>query len=361
MAVPRPIGLWLMNRVANGDASAEEIQKAKDYAESKQQDFSEGAAMQVKRDILQSLFPENIDLIQHAIHDVRFRMEAYKFVNVLCFYRVDIKDGQGTCCCDCEGLYGLAKENELKKIKRVEDVSKLSSNEVQKLAYNLCEKNHVLNPYQYHIIQLPPMNMNTYGDIVVVVKDESAFRDRIEEAVRNAGGQVVMGNVSYHDMVDRLDPATMKKHSVSVICLSNNSTAVFNANEILKNRDDVIHYGCLDKYRPYAHQKEWRVCWLPDVHNEEGKVLHCGRMDDILEFIPATEIRKYLVSKYKGYIPGVIQEIDGPHNSVGYRRFMNAVENIDGMATILCEREMLYTHGYNNYVYRGKEIDPNVI
>lgn len=43
-------------RLANRDASAEEIQKAKDYAESKQQDFSEGAAMQVKRDILQSLF-----------------------------------------------------------------------------------------------------------------------------------------------------------------------------------------------------------------------------------------------------------------------------------------------------------------
>lgn len=269
-------------RYEAGEVSQEEIRQAIAYAKSRQQDFSEGAAMQVKKDIMKGLAGD--DFAKNIIHDVRFRIHAYSYVNLLCFYRVDCLE---------------------------------------------------------HVVQLPPSDMDTFGDAVVVIKDEAAFVDRVIEAVRKQGGDVIAGNIVYHEMKDRLEPAAIGRHHFSfVLRAKDGNTAIFNVKEVLKDRDDIIHLGCLDKYTPYSFQKEWRVCWLPKEYNTEAETLHCGSLDDIIDIIPTKDIRSYLLKKYRGSIPGEIINPSiarGVKGTMSYKQFMRRIEDIDGMSTVLCE------------------------
>lgn len=344
--------------VESGKVTAEDIKKAEEYYNSKQQDISEGAALQVKRDVLKDIV--DAEVYPHIIHDVRFRVYAYCYVNLLCFYRVDAIDGAGygpitTFPIDDENVYSLAKDKGIRVPGRFEDFQKISSEEAYNIAKRISEKNNALSSNQYHIVQLPPRSMDTFGDAVIVIKDQDEFVRRVIAAVERQGGDVITGNVRYHDMMDRIDPGTMMKNSVSIIMEKtvddtsatagsipglDKSTAVVNIHEILKGRDDVIHLGSLDKYYPYIKQKEWRICWLSEVHDTKPKYLHCGRLDDIIEVVPTKDIRKYLLRKYPGYIPGITERLNEPYESKGtvsYKAFKDTVENIDGLSTVLFE------------------------
>ncbi len=54
------------------------------------QDFSEGVIAQIPRLSISDVFGELKDYI---IHDIRFRLSAYKYCNLLCFFRIDAEDG----------------------------------------------------------------------------------------------------------------------------------------------------------------------------------------------------------------------------------------------------------------------------
>lgn len=225
-------------------------------------------------------------------------------------------------------------------------------------------KNCLIGLDQCHLIQLPPLFMNTYGDMVVVVKDTEKFMERVISAVHCQGGILVMGNVSYHNMVDRMDGCTVfNKESMSIAMSCDGSNSDFNANNILEGRNDVIHYGCLDKYSPFKKQKEWRICWLPERRDTDAKILHCGPMDDIFEFVPTSQIRRHLMKKYSGFIPGIIESIDGEYEcegTVSYREFMDTVEKIDGSTTMIVEVEKPANMAPYNFIYGGREIDPKI-
>lgn len=78
---------------------------------------------------------------------------------------------------------------------------------------------------------------------------------------------------------------------------------------MLDGIDNIYWRGCLDKYDRFASQKEWRVCWLPTERNFDAKILHVGSLDDIVDIVATKDIRRYLLNKYSGYVPGLISNV----------------------------------------------------
>ena len=70
--------------------SAAEYQDALAKREILQDDFSEGIGKQIPSNKV-PLFISS-DFKGHIVHDVRYRIEAYGYCNLLCFYRVDYED-----------------------------------------------------------------------------------------------------------------------------------------------------------------------------------------------------------------------------------------------------------------------------
>lgn len=320
------------------EPTPDEVKEILSGVHDSRQDFSEGVAAQVPRDKVAHLFNDNIG--NHIIHDVRFRLNAYKYCNLLCFFRIDAEDGE----------YGyLDEDNAALILKRngknitADELKRTNTLEVKRLMESVIKKNHLLSGNKAHMIQLPDLSMDAFGDMVVVIKNEEEFKRRVLAAVRKCGGHCIMGDIRYHQLVDRVDPSTMNRHSVSLI--ATNSTpdsgndwfeedlklkGAFDIS-LLEGIDGVYWRGCLDKYAIYGGQKEWRICWLPDIKDFEAKILSVGRLDDIIELVKTEAIREYLLDKYKGYIPGVIQNSRrSEFGTMRYKEFKEMMKGIDG-------------------------------
>ena len=104
---------------------------------------------------------------------------------------------------------------------------------------------------------------------------------------------------------------------------------------------------------------------MPEEHNTEAKILHCGSLEDIIDAVEAKNIRQYLLKKYAGYLPGVIERLEGDKRckgTISYRGFMDKVEHIDGMGQLIFEAKLAKPlDRWHNAVYGGKELDPSVI
>ena len=115
---------------------------------------------------------------------------------------------------------------------------------------------------------------------------------------------------------------------------SQNITSV----SMLDGMEDIYWRGCLDKYDRFAKQKEWRVCWLPSELNYEAKILHVGSLEDIIDIVPTKDIRRYLLKKYSGYVPGIItnnrRTIAGTES---YGAFKTRMRDIDGTGEFVVE------------------------
>ncbi len=270
----------------------------------KQQDFSEGVATQLPHDVLEKVVPESF--ANRLIHDARFRLEAYGYCNLLCFFRIDAIDTFDAVSIDTR-YTGLVKFNP------------------------------VLNSKMNHVFQVPDDTMMSFGDTVVIIKDEEKFVERVLAAVSKAGGECVIGDVQYHPMIDRLDPSAMNKHHISLITDEGDShKGLFDMKALCGKQEDAIIYGSLDKYDIYAEQKEWRVCWLPKVKNKEPKILHVGDMHDIIEIIPTADLLSKLQRIFPGYHFGLISEIRKRCvGTLSYREFRHKVEAIDGKCRLI--------------------------
>ena len=307
------------------------------------QDFSEGVIAQIPRDKVPIL---SGDFQNHVIHDVRFRLNAYKYCNLLCFFRIDAIDGEKGLL-DEDNLSFLLKDFGIKIT--AEEIRSLNNRqEVHKLVDLVIENNPVLSVNQIHMIQLPSLEMNRFGDCVIVIKNEEEFKRRVIAAVEREGEHCILGDVRYHDLVDRVDPGTMSRNSVTLISseghniesdnmpwLSGNGT--FNMS-ILDGVDDIIWRGCLDKYSRYAAQREWRICWLPREHNYEAKTLSVGSLEDIIDVVDAKDIRRYLLKMYRGYTPGIIDTIRrDTAGTTSYKAFKERMKEIDGTGDFIFE------------------------
>lgn len=286
----------------------------------RQQDISEGVAMQLPHDVLDKILAGAFE--GYVIHDARFRIEAYGYCNLLCFYRIDAIDTTDTITIDPRYT-------------------------------NLVRFNPVLNNRMNHVVQIPDSDMNSFGDTVIIIKDENKFTERVLAAIRKVGGECVVGDVRYHPIKDRLDPSTLNKPHMTIM-----PDALFDMKLLSDGRDNIISYGSLDKYDVYAKQKEWRICWLPDIRNHEPQYLHVGDMSDTIEIMPTSELISKLQSIFPGYFLGYVKETRNRCiGTLSYKEFKGKVESIDGkcrpMFEIGQQFPLLATH-YKLLLYNWK-------
>ncbi|ORU01405.1 hypothetical protein D081_0224 [Anaerovibrio sp. JC8] len=307
-----------------------------------QQDFSEGVAAQIPRNYIADYFGS---IKTHIIHDVRFRLSAYKYCNLLCFFRIDAESYD---------KYGLLDEDNISYILNAQgenvsaaSIKNMGIGEVKQFIKRVSKVNHLLSSNKIHLVQLPSVDMDNFGDIVIVIKDQQEFEHRVISAVKRTGGHVLLGDIRYHPMLDRVDPNTLNQHSITMI----SSKAVGEADNAMSFTDDgsfhisildgikdIYWRGCFDKYDRFAHQKEWRVCWLPNERNYKSKILSVGPLEDIIDIVATKDIREYLLNKFKGYIPGIVpndrQQITGTNS---YNAFKEYVKMIDGLGEFVVE------------------------
>ncbi len=285
--------------------------------------------------MLDKISPE---MNKYAIHDARFRIEAYGYCNLLCFFRVDADEIVGDVPLDADNIALLAKERGIDGISSYQDIINLPMQEKANIAKAVSEPNSLLNPYRGHIVQLPSETMDGFGDIVIVIKDEEQFIKRVLEAVRYQGGECITGDVRYYKIQDRINPQITMKNHPSLTLISDRESGLFDMKKILEDSKQIITYGSLDKYERFSDQKEWRICWLPKEHNHEGKILHIGEISDIVDIVDSKDIRRYLLKRYSGYLPGIVSERRRNFKgTVGYKKFKDTVEKIDGKCRIIFE------------------------
>lgn len=320
-----------------GRVTVADYERAKRFLEMRQDDMQEGVFAQIPCNKL----PKSIwDVLQdHILHDARFRIEAYGYCKLLCFYRVDYEDYWDYALIDEDNLVEIA--NKKGKCVTVDEVRR-SSDFAKQLIKEVLPVNHLLSPHQCHIVQLPNKNMDDYGDMVVLIKDEEEFTHRVIEAVKKQGGDCVIGDVRYQLLKDRAfkRPVGERPH-VTVISDGVNgdiNDGLFHISELINEESKNIHYGCLDKYDYFKQQKEWRICWLPMEYNRDRKTLEVGNLEDIIELIPTTDIRERLINLYPGYVPGFVKtERRCVSGTLAYHQFMQKVESIDGLCRVIME------------------------
>lgn len=308
------------------------LEKMRENPQNAQQDYGEGIASQIphnKFNKFKELLPP--DLASNIIHDVRFRIQAYGYCNLLCFYRVDTICTNNPVALDEDNLAYIANQKGLD----------LTGNEIRQMPYStvislikqIIPKNPIVSPKMNTFIHLPDKNMDEFGDMVVIIKNEAEFVKRVIAAVKSEGGKCVIGNVQYHKMQDRTEPDKFGKRNHLTLILEGLSMNI--DSEFI---DDVqaISYGCLDKYDRFKNQKEWRICWLPHTKNLEGKILNVGKLDDIIELVPRETIKRKLLEMYFGHIPGFIDvNIKYSTGTTSYEQFKEIIENIDKKCQII--------------------------
>ena len=166
--------------------------------------------------------------------------------------------------------------------------------------------------------------------------------------MKQLGDHCIMGDIRYHELEDRVDPSTLGKHCVSLVSSGYGDNKELSKKWFLENGTvdvsmldgikDIYWRGCLDKYDRFAKQKEWRVCWLPSELNYEAKILHVGSLENIIDIVPTKDIRRYLLKKYSGYVPGIItnnrRTIAGTES---YGAFKTRMRDIDGTGEFVME------------------------
>ena len=322
------------------------IEDAIERRNKKQMDISEGVIAQIRRDKVPYLAAS---FNGHIVHDVRFRLSAYKYCNTLCFTRVDAEDG--TCGYLDEENAALVLNGKGIKI-TAEQLRKMLPAAAQSLIKSVIPVNCQLARNKTHLVQLPSPSMDAFGDMVVVIRDEKEFVKRLLAAVKRKGGHCVMGDVRYHKFEDRVDPNTMNRHSVTVITSQSDEKANLQDKswirqdgfysisllEGLKVPGEVYRRGCLDKYEIFSNQREWRICWLPDSRNYEPKILSVGSLEDIVDFVKTEDIRTYFLEKYKGYLPGIVAGRKNAFSGTdSYEEFNEYMKNIDGLGDFIID------------------------
>lgn len=247
---------------------------------SEQKDMFEGVCA-VTRNEKNTLFP--IALISTMSTDLRFRIEAYKYCNLLCLYRVERDDVN-------------------------------------------------------HIMQEIPARMNKFGDSVLVIKNHREFIKRVKDGVIKKGGIYCMGDVHYH----RITSEKRRPGVYYQTAESKDNDGTFPLETIDQFGEIKGRYGCLDKYIEYSNQKEWRVCYLPTVYDTEDTRLSVGDLRDIVDVYPSTEVREELLTygidalNPKEYVYGTVDRAgeicDG---IVTYDEFKEAAEKIDGKCRMI--------------------------
>ncbi len=222
-----------------------------------------------------------VDFQQIVSGDLMFRLEAYRYCNLYCFYRVDISDDM------------------------------------------------VWNPQtasvfpDTRIIRLPDKEMKQFGNYVGVIKKEEEFLKRVLHAVET-NWLCVAGDVRYRKRVGAREPL---KHSMEM-----GTKELYPAAHWMRNgANRTSSKDCFDKTLSYEQQKEWRICLFRNQKDDQPYILEVGDLSDIVEIVSADTIRQYLMNLYAPCIPGeVLPQRNAFTGNVTRQQFKEKLYDFDG-------------------------------
>ena len=185
---------------------------------------------------------------EHLLTDPIYRAKGFGYCNVLCFYRLDYQ--------------------------------------------SFLTAGHKIITYD------TSSAMNSFGQYVVIIKDEQELIRRISKKVEKEKFKFICGNVNYKHL--RNEEILKRTHHIVI-----KSGVEINLEEI---KDNIINqWDCFDKDYIYAYQNEWRVALYRGAKSTEAFTLKVGNLRDICEWVHISDLNKYLERMLKSKIkPGAV-------------------------------------------------------
>lgn len=184
--------------------------------------------------------------------DVMFRLDAYRYCNLYCFYRVDIdENGIGS-------PFGMSSMVPVKAIK------------------------------------LPGNEMTEFGDTVAIIKNEDEFMKRVINALEK-DWMCVAGDVRYHKIEGSKDGTGGNTYW--------QTEKLFPAPMFRRGNGRTTTKDCFNKTMFYAGQREWRICLFRNMKDDKAYTLKVGDLSDIAELVPVSQIQNKLLDMYKPCLP----------------------------------------------------------
>jgi hypothetical protein len=237
-----------------------------------QRDFFEGIGCTISREAFAGFDPQFLEVL---CLDPAFRFDAYKYCNICSFCRVDIDN-------------------------------------------------------KTNVIQLPSPAVNKFGSYVVIIHDEQQFLNRVNREIsKHSSWRYLCGDVRY---TARTDPKTQKAfsgHSIDLLTYD-----MFHIRELISENDmsKTRSRDCFSKTMRYAEQIEWRICLLRYPYTEEQYCLEVENLSDIVTIVKTVDLRMWLMSNYKYYMLGKVEEQFQPfYGNISRRELNRVITNIDGM------------------------------
>lgn len=241
-----------------------------------QRDIFEGVGETIDK---KKLLP--IHFRQLADGDLMFQLDAYRYCNLLCFYRVDIENGVAP--------------------------------------------DHILKPFSRpnsKTIHLPPKSMDSFGTVVAIIKDEQELLRRILRAIQ-ADWLCIAGDVRYHQPVGQRSGFG---NGLIWQAVNECDAATYAQPKLVSSRKD-----CFNKLSHYASQREWRICLFRNQKIADKYTLNVGDLSDIVELVPNTHIQTRLMEMYWPAVPGdVAPQLSGFKGNIKRADFKEKMYGFDG-------------------------------
>lgn len=241
-----------------------------------QKDMFEGISDTIKKDGI------GLPIVWEQIvsGDLMFRLEAYRYCNLYCFYRVDISD---------------------------------------ETVWN--PNTRAVFP-DTRFINLPDKSMEQFGEYVGIIRNEKEFIRRLLNALPT-DWICVTGDVRY-----RKRPGVTKtpRHTVEF-----STKELYPASHWLRNgANRTRSKDCFDKTIFYEQQKEWRICLFRNLKEDKPYILDVGDLSDIVEIVRANAIGKRLSKIYEPCLPRNVEPQIGVFTgNVTRQEFKNKLYNFD--------------------------------
>ena len=229
-----------------------------------------------------------VDMQQLISGDVMFRLEAYRYCNLYCFYRVDISDT---------------------------------------LQWNASTS--AIFP-DTRAIRLPSDSMESFGKYVGIVNDEKQLVQRVLNAVEN-DWLCVTGDVRYRERRGVEKPVT---HGIDLA-----TKELYPASHWLRNgANRTSSKDCFDKTDYYREQKEWRICLFRNMKEDKPYILDVGDLSDIVDIVESNKVKKHLEDKYAPCLnTDVPPQLGVFEGNVTRKEFKEKLYGFDnGMGRLMC-------------------------
>lgn len=185
------------------------------YAE--QRDITEGIVLTKNT----KQFQIQDELGEHVIGDSMFIAEGYKYCNIACFYRIDVK------------IFPASNRNVM--------------------------------------IDWQEANMKNFGNSVVIIKDVEEFIRRIAVAVKAKNWKYCAGDIEYYREVKDDIPVPY------IPCMFIQSDYPFDLREMPKGKK----FDSFCKSHKFKNQNEWRISLYRGIKEEKPYTLEVGDLRDI--------------------------------------------------------------------------------